>query len=220
MANVIGYLRVSTEKQDIEKQRHLLLEFANKEKLHIAEFIEVEASTRKSSVERRIDYLKSRLEIGSVLLVAELSRLERSMVDCINLVTSISEMGVKIKFVRQPELDTGGIHGKLILAIFGYFAETEREYIRMRTKQGLEAAKANGKVLGRPKGCRNKRGLALDPFKDEIQAYMKLGLPVESIRKIINGRLGKSFSYNTYSAYVKELIKSEGKFSDKITRQN
>lgn len=96
MRDAIGYLRVSTEKQDIEKQRHLLLEYANKEKYHISEFIEVEASTRKSSVERRIDYLKSKLKPETILLVAELSRLERSMVDCINLVTSISDMGVKV----------------------------------------------------------------------------------------------------------------------------
>ncbi len=205
MKDAIGYLRVSTEKQDLEKQRYLLLEFANKEGYRITEFIEVEASTRKSSIERRIDYLKSRLKQDTVLLVAELSRLERSMVDCINLVTSISEMGVTIKFVRQPELDTGGIHGKLILAIFGYFAEAEREYIRMRTRQGLEAARANGKVLGRPKGCKNKCGLALDPYKDEIIAYMQLGLPVASIKKIINGKSERKLSYNTYSTYVSEL---------------
>lgn len=212
MKDVIGYLRVSTEKQDIDKQRHLLLEYANREKYHITEFVEVEASTRKSSVERRIDYLKSRLKPNTVLLVAELSRLERSMVDCINLVTSISEMGVKVKFVRQPELDTGGIHGKLILAIFGYFAEAEREYIRMRTKQGLEAARSQGKVLGRPKGCRNKNGLALDPYKDEILAYLKLGLPVASIRKIINGKAERKLSYNSYSTYVMGLKGVELKF--------
>lgn len=211
MKEVIGYIRVSTEKQDIEKQRHLLLEYAHKERLQINEFIEVEASSRKSSVERRIDYLRNKLKPNSVLLVAELSRLERSMVDCINLVTSISEMGVKIKFVRQPELDTGGIHGKLILAIFGYFAEAEREYIRMRTKQGLEAAKAKGKVLGRPKGCKNKKGLALEPYKNEIMAYIKLGLPTASIRKIINGRSERKLSYNTYSSYVKELTRTEMK---------
>jgi DNA invertase Pin-like site-specific DNA recombinase len=146
MGGVIGYLRVSTEKQDLEKQRHLILEYAHKEKLHITEFIEVEASSRKSSKERRIDYLRSKLKPDSVLIVAELSRLERSMIDCINLVMSITELGVEIKFIRQPELNLKGLHGKLILAIFGYFAEAEREYIRLRTKQGLEAARASGKV--------------------------------------------------------------------------
>lgn len=209
MKDAIGYLRVSTEKQDIEKQRHLLLEYANKEKYHISEFIEVEASTRKSSAERRIDYLKSRLKPDSILLVAELSRLERSMVDCINLVTSISEMGVKIKFIRQPELDTGGIHGKLILAIFGYFAEAEREFLRIRTTQGLDAARAKGKVLGRPKGCKNKNGLTLDQNRNEIIAYMIMGLPVASIHKIINDKRVNKVSYNTYYDYVK-MLKTKG----------
>ena len=97
------------------------------------------------------------------------------------------------------------MHGKLIMAIFGYFAEAERYFISLRTKQGLEAAKASGKVLGRPKGCKNKRGLALDPFKDQITEYLKMGLPIASIRKIVNSQAVKPLSYNTYSDYISGL---------------
>lgn len=198
----IGYLRVSTETQDLQKQKHLLLEFAQRERIQIDEFIEVEVSSRKSHSERRIDELFSKVNNGDLILVAELSRLGRNMLETLNLVNSLSEKGISLRFVRQPEINTTGAHGKLIMAIFGYFAEAERDFISLRTKQGLEAAKASGKALGRPKGCRNKKGLALDPFREQIKGYLKLSLPIASIMKIVNNQLEKPLSYNTFSSYI------------------
>ena len=118
----------------------------------IDEFVHAEVSATKSTKERRIDELLQKLAEGDVLLVAELSRLGRNMLQTLNIINELSERGVKITFVRQPELSTTGPHGKLLLAIYSYFAETERAYISLRTKQGLAAAKAKGKQLGRPKG--------------------------------------------------------------------
>ena len=69
-------------------------------------------------------------------------------------------------FVRQPELSTTGPHGTLLLAIYRYFAETERDYSAPRTKQGLAAARAQGKTLGRPQGSRNKQRV-LDPAHEQ-----------------------------------------------------
>ena len=71
---IIGYARISTDKQDLDKQRHLLLEYARKQRLVIDEFIEVEVSSRQNVSERRIDELQSKLQDGDILLVAELSR--------------------------------------------------------------------------------------------------------------------------------------------------
>jgi DNA invertase Pin-like site-specific DNA recombinase len=75
---VVAYIRVSTDKQDLDKQKHLLLEYAQAHQLLINEFIGVEISSQKSREARRIDELLSRLEAGDVLLVAELSRLGRN----------------------------------------------------------------------------------------------------------------------------------------------
>ena len=200
--NTIGYIRVSMDTQDLKKQRHLLLEHAQKHRLIIDEFIEAEVSSRKTPQERKIDLLLSKLEDGDQLLVAELSRLGRNMLETLNIINALSEQGITITFVRQPELSTSGSHAKLLLAIYSYFAEAERDYISLRTKQGLAAAKANGKQLGRPKGSRNKKGRVLDPFREEIQKYLKLGVSLTNIRKIINPRLGKPMAYNTYWLYV------------------
>ncbi len=89
----------------------------------------------------------------------------------------------------------------MLLAIYGYIAQTERAYISLRTKQGLAAARAQGKVLGRPKGSKNK-DRALDPFRVEILGYLRQGLNIASIMKLINPQLEEPVTYNTYRYYV------------------
>lgn len=204
----IGYIRVSTDEQDLSKQKHLLLEYAQQHKFVIDEFIEVEVSSRKDQRERRITELLSKLNGGDHLIVAELSRLGRNMLETLNIVTTLSDKGIKIIFVRQPELSTSGMHGKLLLAIYSYIAETEREFISLRTKQGLAAARANGQLLGRPKGSRSKKGLMLEPFKDQIRAYLQLKLPISAIQKLINPQLPKALTYNSYKYFVQSIHES------------
>ncbi len=199
----IGYIRVSTDQQDLEKQKHLLLEYANQQRLVIDQFVEVEVSSRKTPQERRITELLTILEKGDHLLVAELSRLGRNMLETMNIITSLGEKGIKITFVRQPELATSSQHGKLLLAIYSYIAETEREFISLRTKQGLAAVKARGIRLGRPTGSKNKSGRVLDQFKPQIEAYLRLRVPIGSIQKLINPHLEKPLTYNSYKYYIR-----------------
>ncbi len=198
---VIGYIRVSTDEQDVEKQEHLLLQYAQSHQLLITEFIHTEVSSRKSAQERRIDELLAKLTKGDVLIVAELSRLGRNMLQTLNIINELSEKGVKIAFVRQPELSTTRQHTKLLLAIYSCFAETEREYISLRTKQGLAAAKAKGVKLGRPKGSRNKERV-LDTYGSDILDYLQLGLNLTSIMKMINHLLENPLTYNSYRYFV------------------
>jgi DNA invertase Pin-like site-specific DNA recombinase len=205
----VGYIRVSTDEQDLSKQRHLLLEYAQQHRLFIDQFIETEVSSRKTPLERRIVELNGMLNSGDHLLVAELSRLGRNMLETLNIITTLNERGIKITFVRQPELSTSGGHGKLLLAIYSYFAEAERDYISVRTKQGLAAARANGKLLGRPKGSRNKGGSVLTPFAEQIQAYIKLGLSVSAMQKLINPLLEKPATYNTFKYFVQHCSQAE-----------
>ena len=201
----VGYIRVSTDEQDLSKQRHLLLEYAQQQHIIIDQFIEAEVSSRKTPKERRISELEGLLKEGDHLLVAELSRLGRNMLQTLNIINILSERGIKITFVRQPELSTTGTHGKLLLAIYSYFAEAERDYISLRTKQGLAAARASGSILGRPKGVKNKLS-KLTPFTDQISEYRRLGLSLNAIRLLINPLLPKPATYNTFKYFVKNLV--------------
>lgn len=207
---VFGYIRVSTEQQNLEQQKHLLLNYAQQHKFLIDEFIEVEASSQKSQKQRKIDILFDKLQPNDRLLVIELSRLGRNMVETLNIIDRLNKKQIGIIFIRQPELSTIGTQNKLLLAIYSHFAETEREFISTRTKQGLAAIKATGKVLGRPKGSKNKKGRVLDDYKEQIKEYLEMGLSMTSIVKIINRQLPKKLTYCSYSYYVKhdfELLK-------------
>ncbi len=201
----IGYIRVSTEDQDLTKQKHFLLEYSQQQHILIDEFIEVEMSSRKTPTERRIDELFTKLQTGDRVIVAELSRLGRNMLETLNIISELSQKGIAIAFIRQPELSTTGNHSKLLLAIYSYFAETEREFISIRTKQGLAAAKASGKLLGRPQGSRNQKQRILDPFKPLIAHYLNQHVPTASIMKIINPQLDKPLSYNSYKYYIHRM---------------
>jgi DNA invertase Pin-like site-specific DNA recombinase len=200
---VIGYIRVSSDKQDLLKQEHLLLKYAQQHQLPISDFIQIEISSHKNTKERRIDELLARLHQGDVLLVAELSRLGRNMFEVINIINQLSATGVTLIFVRQPELSTVGPQGKLLLAIYSYFAEAERDFIAVRTQQGLAAARAQGKQLGRPKGSRDKARV-LDPYHDQIKAYLQLKVPLRRIRALINPHLANPISYPSYRYFVRQ----------------
>lgn len=180
----LGYIRVSTDKQDNQKQKHLILEYAHENGIKVDNFIEVETSSRKSERERKITDLKDRLSPSDTLIVAELSRLGRNMLEVMNLIEYFNDMGIKMIFIRQPELSTfNTAHSKLLLAIYSYFAESEKEFISMRTKQGLEAARASGKKLGRPKGA--EVASKFDSLKDQIKELLLKDISISSIHKLI-----------------------------------
>jgi len=94
----------------------------------------------------------------------------------------------------------------MLLAIYSYFAEAEREFISMRTKQGLAAARASGKKLGRPKGSRDKERV-LDLYREQNKEYLYLGLSLSSIRTILNPQLEIPISYPSYRYFVRQNAK-------------
>jgi len=189
MNQVIGYCRISCSDQDLNTQKHLLLEYAQQNRLLIDEFIESSTSSRLTPKERKIDELFEKLCVGDTLIVAELSRLGRNMLEVMNIIENLNQKGIKIIFIRQPELSTTSPHGKLLMAIYSYFAESEREFISLRTKAGLAAARSKGQLLGRPKGAKNSSGSPFDACKNDIKKHLKLGVPVNSILKIINSQM-------------------------------
>ena len=103
------------------------------------------------SKKRLIDTIFDKLKSDDTLICTELSRLGRNMLEILNLIQRFNDNNIKLIFVNQPELSTNQNNAlsSLLLAIYGYFAQTEREIISERTKQGLAAAKASGKQLGR-----------------------------------------------------------------------
>ncbi|WP_334081797.1 recombinase family protein [Helicobacter typhlonius] len=188
-------MRISTNKQDTQTQKLQIQEYCRINDIHIDKFIEIEQSSKKSQEIRKIGELKTKLNRGDLLIVVELSRLGRSMLEVMNLVLELSNNGVQMIFLRQPELSTfNSAYAKLLLAIYAYIDETEREFISQRTKAGLEKAMANGKKLGRPKGSFSseydkdidKIKILLNRGESKRQVWQKLGYTHKTLKSFTN----------------------------------
>lgn len=183
---VVAYLRISTGGQELNNQKLAILDYAQRHQLQISQFLEVQVSSRKSLKERGIEGLFAGMQAGDLLLVSELSRLGRSVGQVIQIVDDLIKH--KIKFIAIKEnihLDgKQDIQSKVTITLFGLFAEIERDLISERTCEGLAAARAKGKILGRPKGSRGPS--KLDGKEEEIQMLLRKKVSKASIAKILD----------------------------------
>jgi len=187
MTQIIGYLRISTSKQDIDSQKLAIMSYAQSQRLNIDEFIEIQASSRLSQDQRKINILFDKLKGGDTLIVSELSRLARSLGQVIQIIDQLIKS--KIKFIALKEniilVGEHSIQTKVMVTMFGLFAEIERDLISQRTKQGLEAVRAKGQILGRPKGAQGIKN-KLDGKEKEIQELLDKGMSKTSIALFFN----------------------------------
>lgn len=180
----LAYIRVSTLSQELENQRLAILEYARINGIQIDDFIEIRSSSRQSAKERRIDALLELLSAGDQLIVSELSRLGRSLGQIVTLLDNLVKSGIVFISIKEGIKVSGqqDMQTKVMVALFGLFAEIERDLVSERTKEGLARARASGKKLGRPKGALGKS--KLDDRVDEIQKLLKMGVSKASIAKI------------------------------------
>jgi DNA invertase Pin-like site-specific DNA recombinase len=180
----VGYLRVSTDQQNTENQKLAILEYANKKRIKIDNWVASKASSRKSPKERKIDELLNQLREGDTLIVAELSRLGRTVGQIAMLVDELLRKKVSVICLKE-NINLNGradIPTKVMITMFSLFAEIERDLISERTKEGLSRARAEGKLLGRPKGAIGKS--KLDGNEQEIKGYLAKGVNRANIARI------------------------------------
>lgn len=168
----IAYLRVSTTDQDTEKNKADILKFANERDFGKVLFVEEKVSGMKSWKQRKIKNIIDGLGNGDKLIVPELSRLGRSMLEVMEIMAVAKEKGIHIYDVKNNWALNGSIESKVMAMVFSIASEIERDLIRKRTVEGLKAARAKGKLFGRPPGPGKSR---LDAHKVEIIALLKTG---------------------------------------------
>ena len=204
MPKTVGYLRVSTTDQDPEKNKADILLLANKKELGQVKFIEEKASGRISWKKRKIAEIIASLKKGDCIIVSELSRLGRSMLECMEILSIATQEGIKIYSVKGAWQLDGTIQSKIIAMAFSMAAEIERDLISQRTKEALKEKKKLGYKLGRPKGPGKSK---LDKYGVEIEALLANG----STQKFIADR------YHTTPANLSNWLKKrrvEGKSKD------
>ena len=182
----IAYLRISTGGQELNNQRLAILDYAHKHRVQIDEFLEVQVSSRKSLKERGIEGLFAGMSSGDLMLVSELSRLGRSVGQVIQIVDELVKSQIRFIAIKENiHLDgKQDIQSKVMVTMFSLFAEIERDLISERTREGLIAARAKGRVLGRPKGSHGSS--RLDGKETEIQMLLGKKVSKTTIAKILD----------------------------------
>jgi DNA invertase Pin-like site-specific DNA recombinase len=195
MPKTMAYLRASTDKQDLSHQKLEILEFARKQGIHIDEFLEITISSRKTSKQRRIDELLANLHQADTLIVTELSRLGRSTAEVIELINGLVKQKIRVITIKQNlDIHQQDMNSKIIITLFSLFSELERDLISIRTKEALAAKKAQGQILGKPKGTLQKS--KFDQDLPKIQELLGYGLSVRKIATVLG--YSNHIALNTY----------------------
>jgi DNA invertase Pin-like site-specific DNA recombinase len=198
---LIGYARVSTQDQNLALQVDALNEFGCE-----MIFTEKESGAKKN----RPEFLKclATLRSGDSLVFYKIDRLGRTVRQLVELVDDLQARNVNLKSLTDP-IDTSTSLGRFFLQIMACFAELERNLTRERTKAGLKAAKAKGRIGGRPPG------LTKENRKKALAAYglFKMGefTPGEICRHV-------GISRTSYYKYI-QIIEGEKNVREKLKKQ-
>ncbi len=181
-----AYLRVSTNQQDVNNQRHGLLEYANAKQLGSMQFIEDTISARQKWEERALGtLLKETAQSGDVVVFSEISRMARSTLQVLEILEYCMQQEINVHIAKQHMVLDDSMQSRITATMLGLAAEIEREFISLRTIEALAKRRAEGLPLGRPKGSRSAR-VKLDAKEVEILRYLEKGISKRSIAKLVD----------------------------------
>ena len=142
---IYGYIRVSTDKQTTENQRFEILKYADEKKLHIDSWIEETVSSTRKLSQRKLGALLTEMKKDDILLVSELSRLGRSLMEVMSILHTLMEKNVKV-FTTKERYELGNnINSKVLAFAFSLSAEIERSMISSAPKKPWHGKKVRGK---------------------------------------------------------------------------
>ncbi|MFR0584986.1 master DNA invertase Mpi family serine-type recombinase [Lactobacillus porci] len=195
-----GYIRVSTDRQTVENQRFEIEEFSRRRNITIDSWTSEVVSGTKKADERLLGDLLRGLKKGDRLIVSELSRLGRNLLQIMSILNYLMEKDIILLTVKEGYELGNNINSKVLAFAFGLSAEIERNLISQRTKEALARKKAEGVVLGRPKGPAKLSTYKLYKYKNEITKLRDEGMSFNKIAK----------KYQVNRATVSKFIKRIG----------
>lgn len=182
---VYGYIRVSSDKQTVENQRFEINNFCQRESLNIDGWIEETISGTKAYNKRQLGVLLKRIKKDDLIVCAELSRLGRNLFMIMEILNICMTKEAKVWTIKDNYRLGDDIQSKVLAFAFGLSAEIERNLISQRTKEALARKKAEGVILGRPKGRKNSpEKYKLSGKETLIQELKNAGISKRKIAKI------------------------------------
>ena len=182
---IYGYIRVSSDKQTIENQRFEITNFCEKKGLLIDDWIEETISGTKSYSKRQLGKLLKKVGKEDIIICSELSRLGRNLFMIMEILNICMNKECRVWTIKDNYRLGDDIQSKVLAFAFGLSAEIERNLISQRTKEALARKKAEGKILGRPKGRRNNpEKYKLSGKETLIIELLKIGTSQRKIAKL------------------------------------
>jgi DNA invertase Pin-like site-specific DNA recombinase len=182
-----GYLRVSSDRQDVESQKIGVVAKSKELHLEIDEWIKDEGvSGVKEYNKRHLGELMKKAGKGDVIIVSEISRLARSVFMLFRIIEFCRDNEIIIYSVKDSinTIKSGDLTGIMMVFCFGIAAQIEREMIVKRTIEGLERRRRDGVIFGRPVGSKSKKKLS--GKEDVIREYFSAGLVINQVARVMN----------------------------------
>lgn len=198
---IYGYIRVSSDKQTVENQRFEINNFCKREKLVIDGWIEETISGTKAYNKRELGKLLNKVKKDDLIICAELSRLGRNLFMIMEILNICMTKECRVWTIKDNYRLGDDIQSKVLAFAFGLSAEIERNLISQRTKEALARKKAEGVILGRPKGKKSSQE-KYKLFGKEvlIQELLKNKVSKRQIAKICK------VDRNTLDRYIKTFL--------------
>lgn len=181
---IYGYLRVSSDDQDVNSQKQGVDKFAKDHNWEIAKYISDEGvSGGKDPDKRKLGPLLKLIKEGDIIICSEISRLGRDLYMVMDILHFCMEKKAKIYTVKDNFVLGDDIQSKVLAFAFGLAAEIERQMIRQRTKEGLRMRVKLGVLVGRPGGVmeHSNNACCLEDKKEQVIEQYKWGVPVRRL---------------------------------------
>lgn len=178
-----GYIRVSSDKQTVENQRFEIEKYAVSEGIVIDGWIEETISGTKEYDKRKLGKLLKRVGEGDLIICSELSRLGRNLFMIMEILNVCMSKECRVWTVKDGYRLGDDIQSKVLAFAFGLSAEIERNLISQRTKEALARKRAEGVILGRPKGSRSAK-VKLSGKETAIRTLLDEGISKSEIARI------------------------------------
>lgn len=216
---IYGYLRVSSDDQDVNSQRQGVEKFAADRQWKIEKYITDEGvSGGKDPDKRNLGPLLQALKADDVVIASEISRLGRDLYMVMDILHHCMAVGCKIYTVKDNFHLDDSIQSKVMAFAFGLAAEIERQMIRQRTREGLRLRMKMGVLLGRPIGkCNSEEAQKYGEWKDKLKQMVEWQMSPRQIADVIGcdrntaSRLVKRFGYGSDWKYKTEWTKGESR---------